>query len=484
VSLADVFVLRTSLTVSMCSPMHSNGVESIFAGLDLEMPFPAARGPKLIGAIKSGQIAESDLDNCLRRVIEFLAQNKAPKTAGPELESDDNEDRCALIRRTAAQAVVLLENEAGILPIQMDQLKKLAVIGSLATDRVLSHLISPSYLVSPLQGIRNAVWDSSSEVEIEHVHGPHTHRLIPCLDKRYTSEIEFRVWNSGDREVAGRQPIVIEQREEAIEAFLMRRIEGLNEDFEIEMVTSVVVPKAGDYQLSLITTANAEITIDGEVVFEFKPDGEIDMQRYLFRQHTFEQTFIHHFDSADKPFEIRCVTRRQEQTGYEPVPTGIVFGMVECADRKTRIEEAVEAAKRADVAVLFVGTTSEWEMEGVDREDITLPAEQEQLVRAVVAAKPGKVIVVNQSGAAVDLECAQGAGAIIHAHFGGQEAGNGESRRSVASRLLHLLTRPLNLQPSPTSSLAESTRRERPLTPGLAVGKTARRTAISLTMPI
>ena len=76
----------------MSPPLRSNGVESIIAGMDLEMPFPAARGHKLIGAIKAGQIAESDLDTCLRRVIDFLARVKAPRTVGPEVESDDTED--------------------------------------------------------------------------------------------------------------------------------------------------------------------------------------------------------------------------------------------------------------------------------------------------------------------------------------------------------------------------------------------------------
>jgi hypothetical protein len=58
---------------------------------------------------------------------------------------------------------------------------------------------------------------------------------------------------------------------------------------------------------------------------------------------------------------------------------------------------------------------------------LELPSGQADLVREIVEAKGGdKVVVVNQSGAAVDLACADRAAAILHAHFAGQEAGNGE----------------------------------------------------------
>jgi beta-glucosidase len=61
------------------------------------------------------------------------------------------------------------------------------------------------------------------------------------------------------------------------------------------------------------------------------------------------------------------------------------------------VQEAAEAAKNADLAIVCVGTNADWEGEGHDRKHMHLPAGSDELVRAVVKANP-KTIVVNQSG--------------------------------------------------------------------------------------
>ncbi len=88
-------------------------------------------------------------------------------------------------------------------------------------------------------------------------------------------------------------------------------------------------------------------------------------------------------------------------------------------------QAAVECVRQADVVICCVGTTAEWEMEGVDRENISLLPQVEMMVERVMQVNPN-AIVVNQSGAAVDLRFAKEARAILHAQFAGQEAGNGE----------------------------------------------------------
>lgn len=65
--------------------------------------------------------------------------------------------------------------------------------------------------------------------------------------------------------------------------------------------------------------------------------------------------------------------------------------------RKTGAEliaEAKEAASKADVAVVFVGLTEEFEGEGYDREGIEIPAEHNELVAAVAEANPNTVVVI------------------------------------------------------------------------------------------
>jgi beta-glucosidase len=67
-------------------------------------------------------------------------------------------------------------------------------------------------------------------------------------------------------------------------------------------------------------------------------------------------------------------------------------------DDAGELEKAVEAAKRADVAILFLGTTTGIEAEDRDRKSLGLPANQEKLAEAVIAANPRTVVVLMSAG--------------------------------------------------------------------------------------
>jgi beta-glucosidase len=65
--------------------------------------------------------------------------------------------------------------------------------------------------------------------------------------------------------------------------------------------------------------------------------------------------------------------------------------------------EAVEAARSADVAVVFAGLKDSEESEGFDRETMELSQDQQKLIRDVAAAAPRTVVVLSNGGA-VTLE--------------------------------------------------------------------------------
>ena len=56
-------------------------------------------------------------------------------------------------------------------------------------------------------------------------------------------------------------------------------------------------------------------------------------------------------------------------------------GIVETDNPEASVAEAVDAAKKADVAILFVGTNQLLEREGLDRGFLTLPPVQLTLVQ-------------------------------------------------------------------------------------------------------
>ena len=93
-------------------------------------------------------------------------------------------------------------------------------------------------------------------------------------------------------------------------------------------------------------------------------------------------------------------------------------------DPEAGYAEAVAAAKRADVAIVFVGTNNNIEAEGRDRTYLGLPPEQEELVRRVFAANPKTVVVLLNGGPiAVPWE-KENLPAVLDMYIAGEEGGN------------------------------------------------------------
>jgi beta-glucosidase len=87
------------------------------------------------------------------------------------------------------------------------------------------------------------------------------------------------------------------------------------------------------------------------------------------------------------------------------------------------IAAAVAAARAADAAVVVVGTNSVVERETADRTTLALPGNQDALVRAVAAANPRTVVVVN-TGSPVLMPWRDDVCAVLLTWFGGQEYGH------------------------------------------------------------
>ncbi|WP_041623764.1 glycoside hydrolase family 3 C-terminal domain-containing protein [Spirochaeta thermophila] len=86
------------------------------------------------------------------------------------------------------------------------------------------------------------------------------------------------------------------------------------------------------------------------------------------------------------------------------------------------IQEACEAAKAAEVAVVCVGLPEEWESEGYDREHLELPESHNRLVEAVAAVQPHTVVVLH-NGAPVRMPWLGRVKAVLEAYLGGQGVG-------------------------------------------------------------
>ncbi len=89
--------------------------------------------------------------------------------------------------------------------------------------------------------------------------------------------------------------------------------------------------------------------------------------------------------------------------------------------------DAVQAAAKADAAVIFAGLPEAFESECYDRLDIKLPACQNEVIEAVCAVQK-RVVVVLYSGSAVAMPWVGRVQAILQMHTGGQGVGTATAR--------------------------------------------------------
>jgi beta-glucosidase len=85
--------------------------------------------------------------------------------------------------------------------------------------------------------------------------------------------------------------------------------------------------------------------------------------------------------------------------------------------------KAEKAAAEADGVILVVGSNSDWETEGNDREDMSLPGDQADLIERICRINPNTVVVLN-AGSPVEMPWFDSAPAVLQSWFPGQEFGN------------------------------------------------------------
>ena len=92
-----------------------------------------------------------------------------------------------------------------------------------------------------------------------------------------------------------------------------------------------------------------------------------------------------------------------------------------------QIAEAVSAAKKAKVAVVFAGLPDSYESEGYDRSHMRMPECQNRLIEAVAEANPNTVVVLH-NGSPVEMPWIGKVKAVLEAYLGGQAVGEAEVR--------------------------------------------------------
>jgi beta-glucosidase len=180
---------------------------------------------------------------------------------------------------------------------------------------------------------------------------------------------------------------------------------------------TLYTPKtSGKHILGLASCGFSRLLVNGDEVIDnwndqLKPGIFFDMG-------SAEKTGTYEMQ-ANQPVEIIV---EFERSPIERELPAIRFGLVEEMNPNS-IEDAVELAKKSDVAIIIAGLNGEWETEGADRTTLQLAGKQDELISAVAKANKN-TIVVNQSGTPISMPWLNEVPSVLQTWYLGQEAGN------------------------------------------------------------
>ena len=390
-------------------------VASAHGGMTLEMPGPSrVYGKALFKAFSEGLVEEKRIDELVSDLLALIERTHAVERSadGEERTVDDPAER-ALCREAAVAAMVLLRND-GLLPLNPDALKTVALIGPNALETRTMGGGSSSLRPISQRTILEALTDRL-EATLVYEKGVSIDKAtaLPLRDQLVGPDgapgLVIQYANGRDADA----PALFEDRSSNGLVTLFGTVPpGVTpRSFQIRLVGSYLPMVDGPHKVGAITTGGLTLDIGDRRLVE-DPERLVERSDAFFGYGSIEQVGVVQL-TAGVPVSIHAVMGGDG--GFVALRLGI-----EPPEPADLMDRAVAAAAAADVAIVVVGTNDEWETEGSDRDTIALPGLQDELVRRVVAANPRTIVVVN-AGSPVSMPWADDVSAIVTTFFAGME---------------------------------------------------------------
>ncbi|PUB31603.1 beta-glucosidase [Promicromonospora sp. AC04] len=411
---------------------------AVRGGLDLQMPGPDGPwGDGLLDAVRSGEVAESELDDKVLRLLRLARRTghlTLPDTAAPGPDANGAGANIAprtgqesatippttsggLLRELAARSVVVLKDDVGLVPLVHDGTRPLrvALLGPAAVEPFFqgggSSFVNPDRLTYPADELRAAL-PQGSEVTLlagaRALHNPPELDVDRCTDP-VTGEPGLHV-------------TLLAADGSTLEEYTAHEWTGWLHDVRpdadaVRLRAEVRLDEPGAHELGVGTVGVHRVGIDGAEIAA--GSTRVDEGIVLSSGHNHP---IAALATAHGTAVVDVTLQVVHAVGYGHFVRAALVHRLPGPSAEEELARAVEAAAAADVAVVLIGTTAEVESEGYDRPDLNLPGNQDELVRRVVAANPRTVVVVN-AGAPVLLPWLHDVPTVLWGWLPGQEAG-------------------------------------------------------------
>ena len=143
-----------------------DGAAQMWAGNDMLQPGKKEQFDSIVAGVKSGKLAEADLDRSVRRTLNLV--EKCPRFQGYQYSNKpDLKAHAEVTRQSAAEGMVLMKNEKA-LPFDK-AIKNVALYGNTSYDFIAggtgSGNVNHAYVVSLLDGMKNGGYTVSEELK-------------------------------------------------------------------------------------------------------------------------------------------------------------------------------------------------------------------------------------------------------------------------------------------------------------------------------
>ncbi|MFM6850325.1 MAG: glycoside hydrolase family 3 C-terminal domain-containing protein [Terrabacter sp.] len=391
-------------------------------GLDLVMPGPDGPwGAALVAAVEAGAVAESTVDDHVRRLLRLAGRVGArdePRAWRDDVPTPTDASRREQLTRIAAAGMTVLQNHDA-LPLAAGA--TVALVGRHAVETVDmgggSAQVRPPHQVSVAEGLAELLGPRLTVVDGVDVRT----RPVPAA---VGNVVHPETGQPGIRCVAlGADGTVVADRHvpDSMVSF------GADDDFPVppsRARLSARVPGTGRREVGVVGVGAWTVTVAGqthdvELALESDDVGEAILRPPGWT------TVVHSDGPVEVEAEVDLTHVRFGRFGLVARPAPVPV--------ETVIESAAGAAAAADVAVVVVGLTEEQETEAADKSTLALPGAQDALVSAVAAAARRTVVVVN-AATPVLMPWLDEVDAVLWAGIPGQEGGH-----AVAAALLGLV---------------------------------------------
>ena len=412
-----------------------DGVKAAKAGMDLDMPFgDFMNAQTLLPAIQSGQLSVANIDDKVRRILRkivsfgFLDRPQLD----PSIPLDDPASALEALNE-ARESVVLLKNERGILPLDRNKIRSVAVLGRLAPG-----IPATGFGSSFLEAIR-----SVSELSgIQGQAGPNIKVVFISAGSPDPAAAAWEFLTTGGISEVGLQGQYFNSNDLSGSPALTRIDPELNFDWTQTGAIPAEISAANQASFSVQWTGRMRPNFTGDHLFKVRADGGVRL--YVNSQLLIDTflspmpppfygttipTFAKIYLQAGQAYDVKLEYRR---TSGFPGNSGALNG-VQFSWTPLVVPPDLSSY---DAIVMCQGIDNEYDGEGIDlafkfedqglaglEKAIIMPEYQDELIQNVVRLNPRTIVVLHGTGNFDIQSWVNLVPGLLHAWYPGENGG-------------------------------------------------------------